>query len=94
MIQYIAKNMKIDGTNITLDVDGKGKLTADMSEWEDLIRNVGGAENIKKAKLLGDMIEFPNNIHIEIKDFVILAEKQRKLPVSAKLIKALYKVLE
>jgi len=94
MIQYIAKNMKIDGTNITLDVGGKGKLTADMSEWEDLIRNVGGAENIKKAKLLGDMIEFPNNIHIEIKDFVILAEKQRKLPVSAKLIKALYKVLE
>ena len=52
MIQYTAKNMKIDGTNITLDVDGKGILTADMSGWEDLIRNVGGAENIKKAKQL------------------------------------------
>jgi hypothetical protein len=93
MIQYTAKNMTIDGTKITLDIEGKGTLTADMQEWKQLIISIGGSENIKKAKLLGDMLEFPNEVHIEIEDFISLAENQQKLPVSASLIKALHKIV-
>lgn len=81
MIQYTAKNLRVNESSITLDVVGKGTLTADLSVWEDLITAIGGIENIKKGKLLGDLLEFPNDVHVEIEDFVSLAEKQ-KLPAT------------
>jgi len=37
-----AKNMKIAGTIITLEVEDKGGLTVDFSLWEDLVFSIGG----------------------------------------------------
>ena len=91
-----AKNMRVDGTLITLEIEDKGRLTVDFSLWEDLVFSIGGISNIRKVKLLGDMLEFPNDIHVEIEDFVLLAEKQQKVKLpasaSASLINALKKV--
>lgn len=91
-----AKNMRVDGTLITLEIEDKGRLTVDFSLWEDLVFSIGGISNIRKVKLLGDMLEFPNDIHVEIADFVLLAEKQQKVKLpalaSASLINALKKV--
>lgn len=103
MTKYSAKNLKKNDTKITLDIDTKGTLTADFAEWADLVLKIGGASNIEKVKLLGDdLLEFPNDIHVEIEDFIFLAEKQKnetnktsieqKLPASASLLKALNKL--
>lgn len=93
MTKYSAKNLKKNGTKITLDIDTKGTLTVDFAEWVDIIKKIGGISNIEKVKLLGDdLLEFPNDIHVEVEDFIFLAEKQ-KLPTSASLLKALSKVL-
>ncbi len=82
MKQYLAKNLHVDGNNVTLDIVGKGTLTADLSLWDEIIISIGGKSNIQKVKLLGDLLEFPNNVHIEIEDFISLAEQQKKLPVA------------
>jgi hypothetical protein len=78
MDYYIAKDMKIDDTFITLEIEGKGRITADLSGWADLLKSIGGVQNIKKAKLLGDLIVFPNDIHVEVADILALAEKHKK----------------
>lgn len=100
MTNYTAKNLRKNGTKLTLDIDIKGTLTADFAKWVDLVEKIGGVSNIEKAKLLGDdLLEFPNDTHVEIEDFVFLAEKQKdekdseqKLPASASLMKALNKL--
>jgi hypothetical protein len=75
MNQYTARNMKIDGTKITIDVDGQGSITADLAEWHELIKAIGGIRNIKLGELQGDLIKFPNDTHIEIEDLLELAER-------------------
>jgi hypothetical protein len=81
MNQYKAKNLQVDGTNISLDIEGKGRLTVDLAVWDSLLTSIGGQDNIKKAKIIGDdLLEFPNNIHIEVEDIIALAEQQKKLP--------------
>jgi len=88
MKEYTATNLKVDGTKITLDVDGK-TLTADFAEWGEIIKKIGGEANVSKAKLISeDLLEFPNDVHVEVEDFVELAQQQNT-PVSAKLHKAL-----
>jgi hypothetical protein len=86
--------MTIEGTRMTLDVTEQGEVTVDLADWEKLIKDIGGIPNIKKAKLLGDMVEFPNNVHVEIEDLVTLAEKQKNLKVSASLLKVLSKIVK
>jgi hypothetical protein len=76
ILQVIAKNMIVDGTRITLDVEGKGVFTADLITWGSLMASIGGCPNVGKATLLGDLIEFPNGTHIEVEDLVALAESQ------------------
>lgn len=79
MKRYTANLIKIDGTKITLDVDGK-TMTADFSKWEGLMKLIGGEANVSKVTLLGkDTLEFPNDTHVEIEDFVELAKQQRVL---------------
>jgi hypothetical protein len=63
--------------------EGKGRLTVDLAVWDNLLTSIGGQDNIKKAKIIGDdLLEFPNNIHIEVEDIIALAEQQKKLPVA------------
>ena len=75
--------MTFDGTKITLDVDGYGSVTADLAEWGELIKAIGGADKLKQAKLQVDLIELPNDTHIEVEAIIELAEKQKVRPVSA-----------
>lgn len=90
---YMAKNLKIDGSVITLNVEGIGELSADFSLWESLIKNIGGVKNIAKVKLLGDLLEFPNDVHVEIEDFITLA-KDQNIKISASLLNALIKIID
>jgi ethanolamine utilization cobalamin adenosyltransferase len=94
MNQLIATKMTVDGTRMILEVTEQGEVTVDLADWEKLIKDIDGIPNIKKAKLLGDMIEFPNNVHVEIEDLVTLAEKQKNLKVSASLLKVLSKIVK
>ena len=89
---YTAKNLKVDGSIITLDIEDIGTLSADFSSWESLIENMGGVGNIGKVKLLGDLLEFPNDVHVEIEDFITLAKSQ-SVKVSASLINVLKKMI-
>lgn len=84
MIQYEATGLKVKDTTITLNVTGKGAVSANLAEWADLIKNIGGEGNISKVKLLGsDLLEFPNDVHVEIEDIVHLAEKQMENAATA-----------
>jgi len=72
---YTAKNLKVNGSVITLNVEGIGELSADFSLWGKNLLNIGGVKNIEKVKLLGDLLEFPNDVHVEIEDFITLARR-------------------
>ena len=77
---YFAKNLRADGTLVTLDIKGVGTLTVDFSKWDHLVKLIGGEHNIAKAKLMGpNTLEFPNDTHVDIEDFITLA-KQLKIP--------------
>lgn len=89
---YTAENLKVDGSIITLDVEDVGTLSADFSSWESLIENMGGIEKVGEVKLLGDLLEFPNDVHVEIEDFINLAKSQG-VKVSASLLNALKKMV-
>ena len=84
--------VKVDGSIITLDIEDIGKLSADFSSWESLIENIGGAGNIREVKWLGDLLVFPNDVHIEIEDFIALAKSQGA-KVSVSLLSALRKMV-
>jgi len=85
MTHYLAKDISIDGNLITLNVKGKGLLTVDFSKWKKLMDQIGGTSKIKEVKLLGDLLEFPNDIHVEIEDFVTMAEQQKLPNISEKI---------
>jgi len=83
-----ADKMSVDGTVITIEVGGR-EYIADLADWDNLIKKIGGAANVGKAELQGDLIEFPNNTHVEVEDIMELAEKQNAPDVSAKLVEVL-----
>lgn len=89
MNKYSAKNLQVNGTFVTLDVDGLGTLTVDFSHWDGLVTRIGGKNKIAEVKLLGDdILEFPNSIHVEMEDFIDLAKNQQiaKMPTSANFV--------
>ena len=89
MNKYSAKNLQASGTFVTLDVDGLGTLTVDFSHWDSLVTRIGGKNKIAEVKLLGDdTLEFPNSIHVEMEDFIVLAKNQQiaKMSTSANFV--------
>ena len=94
MKTYDAQNLRIDGTFVTLDVAGMGTLTVDFALWDNLLKKIGGEQNISQVKLISnDLLEFPNDVHVEVEDFITLA-KQQKVKTASFLqdVKSKYKI--